>query len=200
MSKTSDNVQNAIKQIESDGKTHPPNSSQILDQLHDLQKSETKNGKLDKDAYKHDLAQVNAKLHEDGYLPKLDIISTGEGEAALRALSSPAKSPTGDHREFVTKVHGTTFSYDHQGHVQSWAKGDDKWTYDAKTGEFNETMNGISTGKSTGELVAMRADGTEVITHKDGAQTKVTAWGGSVDTNAQGEVIRTSRHNDIKSA
>ncbi|HEY9712658.1 MAG TPA: hypothetical protein V6C72_04265 [Chroococcales cyanobacterium] len=194
---SSDRVSQTVSRIESDNQNHAISPKKLHEELDQLRKEEMCNGHLNKDQYKSDLKAVNDKLHSDGVLPQLDISEDGNGQAALRGISTPGKTPDGKD-SLVTKVHGTTFTYDQQGHVESYAHGKDKWTYSDKDGLYHETVNGKKTDKTSDDVVAMGGNGSETVTHSDGSTTTTAAWGGTVDRNADGQMTRQHRGKDTK--
>lgn len=196
---TTDRVQQTVSHIESANQGGHIDTQKLHQEILALRKQDSVNGKVDKETFKNDLAAVTQKLHQDGILPNLDIVESGDGNAAYRGISTAGKSPVDGSASLVTKAHGTTFTYDSQNHVQSWTTKDgDTWKYDAKDGKYHEYENGKETKKSTSDVVTVSGKGRETITHADGSSTMIAPWGGTIDRDASGQVTRETSGKSVK--
>ncbi len=195
---SADRVQQTVNRIESDNQHHDVGTSKLHDEVNYLRQQDSQAGKLDNSQFKADLAQVNDKLHADGILPHLEIVSAGNGDAAFRGISEPGKTPSDGQPSLVTKSHGTTFTYDSAGHVQSWSKHGDTWNYSSEDGQYHESMNGKATGKTNSDVVTLNGGGAETVTHPDGSTTLTTAWGGTTSHDANGHLTSVISGKDAK--
>ena len=195
---SNDKVSQTVSRIENDNKQHEATPSKLHDEINQLRQQDFQNGKLDKSTFNTDLAAVTKQLHQDGVLPHLDIVGTGNGDAAYRGVSEPGKTPTNGDPSLVTKSHGTVFTYDNSGHVQSWSRHGETWKYDNQDGKYHESVNGKPTDKTTSDTVSVNGGGLETVTHADGSTTKTSAWGGTIDSNAQGQPTMIENRHDVK--
>lgn len=196
---TTDRVQQTVSRIESASQGGQLNPEKLHHELFELRKQDSTNGTVDKAAFKSDLAAVTKQLHQDGILPNLDIVETGNSHVAFRGISTPGASPVDGSESLVTKSHGTTFTYDNQNHIQSWSTKDgDTWKYSAKDGKYHEFDDGKSTGKTTTDVVTLDAKGREVATHSDGSTTTTSAWGGTIERDPTGLMTRETNGKSVK--
>lgn len=185
MSTSADNVNQAANRLEqAEHSQNNVSTKRLYGEINELRKHDLGGKNLSQAEW----AQVDAKLHHDGVLSHVDIVGLKNGDVAIRGISEPSKGPDGKD-SLVTRIHGTTFTYDSQGHVQSLSKKGDTWTYSSKDGKYHESINGKDTHKTTADVVTVNG-GKEVVTHADGSSTTSAKWGGVIDRNADGQITR----------
>lgn len=187
--------QAAFSHIESDYKQNGNEStSRLHAEVTQLRQLDAGN----KSQFSSDLHTVTQQLHAANILPKLDIVETGNGNVAFRGIGEPGQAPTDGSPTLITKSHGTTFTYNAQGEVQSWSKGGDTWTYNNNDGLFHETVNGQSTNNTSSDAVTVDGGGRVTQTHADGSTTVTTRFGNTIDRNAQGQMTKEASGPEVK--
>lgn len=123
------------------------------------------------------LTDVNEQLHQQGILPRIDFTDTSNGDLAIRGRSGDP-GPDGT-TNLVNSANGRDYTYDQQGHVQSVSldSGKDVWSYDNKTGTYDQTVDGKATGKSTHDAIYTLGNGDEVDARTDGSQRVINGDG-----------------------
>lgn len=136
-----------------------------------------------------DLASVTAQLHNDGVLPRVDLVMDGNGSDSLRYTSGGINA--NGEQQLVSNVDGKHFTYNQEGQITQISEdnGKDVWNYNSQDGKYYESVDNKATGKSMSDGFYTTANGSEVQVHNDGSET-VTNASGTQDFNNSGELTK----------
>ena len=175
-------IESTVNSIESARDKSP---SAVLNEVNALRQADAGNPS----ALSADSSAVTAQLHNDGVLPRLDIVTDGNGSESL-SYTSGSMNPNGE-QDLVTSVGGKQFQYNQEGQITQFSEdnGKDVWSYNSQDGKYDESVDNKATGKSTSDGFYTTANGSEVDVHKDGSY-EVTDASGTQDFTSSGELSK----------